>query len=69
MEEDDSTDAGGNAVVSSEEELAVQPPVFLSVLSINALEALSYTAWKLEYTMYCEPKKLSFQILGNLNFI
>lgn len=44
MEEDDATNAGGDAVVSGEEQLAVQPPVLLSVLSIDALEALSHTA-------------------------
>lgn len=44
MEEDDATDAGVDAVVSGEEELAVQPPVLLSVLSIDALETLGNAA-------------------------
>lgn len=46
MEEDDATDAWVDAIISSEEELAVQPPVLLSVLSIDALEALCYAAYK-----------------------
>lgn len=44
VEEDDAADARGDAVVSGEEELAVQPPVLLSVLSIDALEALGNAA-------------------------
>ena len=44
MEEDDATNTRFDAVVSSEEELAVQPPVLLSVLSIDALESLGHTA-------------------------
>lgn len=44
MEEDDTTNAWVDAVISGEEELAVQPPVLLSVLSIDALKALSYAA-------------------------
>lgn len=44
VEEDDATNARTDAVVSSEEKLAVQPPVLLSVLSIDALEALGYAA-------------------------
>lgn len=44
MEEDDATNAGGHTVVSGEEELAVQPPVLLSVLSIDALETLGNAA-------------------------
>lgn len=44
MEEDDATNARDNAVISGEEELAVQPPVLLSVLSIDALEALGHAA-------------------------
>lgn len=44
MEEDDATDARIDAIISGEEELAVQPPVLLSVLSIDALEALCYAA-------------------------
>ena len=44
MEEDDATNARVDAVISGEEELAVQPPVLLSVLSIDALEALGHTA-------------------------
>lgn len=47
VEEDNATNTGVDAVVSSEEELAVQPPVLLSVLSIDALEALGHTAWRL----------------------
>lgn len=47
VEEDDATDARHDAVVSSEEELAVQPPVLLGVLSIDALEALGHTACRL----------------------
>ena len=47
VEENDATNAGGHAVISGEEELAVQPPVLLSVLSIDALEALGYAAWRL----------------------
>lgn len=46
VEEDDATDARGDAVISGEEELAVQPPVLLSVLSIDALEAFGNAAWK-----------------------
>lgn len=48
MEEDDSANARGDAVISGEEKLAVQPPVLLSVLSIDALEALGNAAWKTE---------------------
>ena len=44
VEEDDATDAGLHAVVCGEEKLAVQPPVLLRVLSIDALEALGHTA-------------------------
>lgn len=44
MEEDDTANARGDAVVSGEQELAVQPPVLLSVLSIDALEALGNAA-------------------------
>lgn len=44
MEENDATNARGNTVVSGEEELAVQPPVLLSVLSIDALETLGHAA-------------------------
>lgn len=47
VEENDTTNAGVGAVVSGEKELAVQPPVLLSVLSIDALEALGYAAWRL----------------------
>lgn len=47
MEEDDATNAWFDAIISGEEELAVQPPVLLSVLSIDALEALCYAAYKL----------------------
>lgn len=46
MEEDDAPDARVHAIVGGEEELAVQPPVLLSVLSIDALEALSHAAWR-----------------------
>lgn len=45
MEEDDATNAWFDAIISSEEELTVQPPVLLSVLSIDALEALCYAAY------------------------
>lgn len=44
MEEDHATNAWDDAVVSGEEELAVQPPVLLSVLSMDALEALGNAA-------------------------
>lgn len=44
MEKDDAADARVDAVVSSEEQLAVQPPVLLSVLSVDALETLGHTA-------------------------
>lgn len=44
MEEDDTTNARVDAVISGEEELTVQPPVLLSVLSIDALEALGHAA-------------------------
>lgn len=44
MEEDDATNARNGTVVSGEEELAVQPPVLLSVLSIDALETLGHAA-------------------------
>lgn len=44
MEEDDTTNAWVDAIISSEEELAIQPPVLLCVLSIDALKALSYAA-------------------------
>lgn len=44
VEEDDTANARGDAVISGEEELAVQPPVLLSVLSIDALEALGHAA-------------------------
>lgn len=47
VEEDDAANARFDAVVSGEEELAVQPPVLLSVLSIDALEALGNAAWRL----------------------
>ena len=47
VEEDDAANARLDAVISGEEELAVQPPVLLSVLSIDALEALGYAAYKL----------------------
>lgn len=50
MEEDDATNAWLDTVVSGEEELAVQPPVLLSVLSIDALEALCYAAWRPKIT-------------------
>lgn len=45
IEEDDAANAGVDLVVSSEEELAVKPPVLLRVLSIDALEALGHAAW------------------------
>lgn len=44
VEEDDATNARLDALISGEEELAVQPPVLLSVLSIDALEALGNAA-------------------------
>lgn len=44
VEKDDATNARHDAVVSSEEELAVQPPVLLGVLSVDALEALGHTS-------------------------
>jgi len=44
MEEDDATNARVDAVIGGEEELAVQPPVLLSILSIDALEALGHAA-------------------------
>lgn len=47
VEKDDATNAWLNAVISGEEELAVQPPVLLSVLSVDALEALGYATWRL----------------------
>lgn len=45
VEEDDAADAGVDPVVGREEELAVQPPVLLCVLGIDALEALGHAAW------------------------
>lgn len=44
VEEDDATNARTGAIVGGEEELTVQPPVLLSVLSIDALEALGNAA-------------------------
>jgi len=43
MEEDDATDARLYAVVCSKQQLAVQSPVLLCVLSIDALESLCHT--------------------------
>lgn len=43
MEEDDATDAGLDAVVGGEQQLAVQSPVLFRVLSIDALEPLGHT--------------------------
>ena len=45
VEEDHASDAGVDALVSCEEQLAVQPPVLLGVLSIDALEALGHATW------------------------
>lgn len=44
VKEDDATNARTGAIVGGEEELTVQPPVLLSVLSIDALEALGNAA-------------------------
>lgn len=50
MEEDDTTDAGVDLVISSEKELAVKPPVLLRVLCIDALEAFGHAAWRCQQT-------------------
>lgn len=42
VEEDDASDAGLDAVVCGEQKLAVQSPVLLCVLSIDALESLGH---------------------------
>lgn len=42
MKEDDSSNARLNTVIGSKEQLTVEPPVLLSVLSIDALEAFGY---------------------------
>lgn len=42
MEEDDATDAGLYSVVCGKQQLAVQSPVLLGVLSIDALESLRH---------------------------
>merc|ERR1711931_59287 len=47
VEEDDTTNCWLHALVSGEEQLTVQPPVLLSVLSIDALEALGNAAGRL----------------------
>lgn len=44
VEEDDATDAVVDLLVGGEKELAVQPPVLLSVLCVDALEALGHAA-------------------------
>lgn len=44
MEEDDTTDAGLDAVICGKQQLAVQSPVLLCVLSIDALEPLRHAA-------------------------
>lgn len=47
MEENDSTNAGLDAVISSKEQLTVQPPVLLGVLSIDALKSLCYATCRM----------------------
>lgn len=44
MKEDDSSNARFDTVISSEKQLTVEPPVLLSVLGIDALEAFGYAA-------------------------
>lgn len=44
MKEDDSSNARLDTVISSEEELTVEPPILLSVLSVDALETFGYAA-------------------------
>lgn len=44
MKEDDSSNARLDTVIGSEEQLTVEPPILLSVLGIDALEAFGYTA-------------------------
>lgn len=44
MKEDYSSNARLDTVIGSEEQLTVEPPVLLSVLSVDALEAFGYTA-------------------------
>lgn len=64
MEEDDATNARLDAIIGGEEELAVQPPVLLSVLSIDALEALCYAAYKLwRSNDYSDPTPQSLKII------
>lgn len=45
MEEDDPPDARFDAVIGGEEQLTVEPPILLSVLGADALEAFGYTAY------------------------
>lgn len=44
MKEDDSSNARFDTVIGSEEQLTVEPPILLSVLGTDALEAFGYTA-------------------------
>lgn len=46
VEEDDPADTVVDAVVGREEQLAVAPPVLLSVLNPDGIEALRHTAWR-----------------------
>lgn len=58
VEENDSADAGLDAVVCGKEQLTVQPPVLLGVLGIDALESLCYATCRISAVRQYDARKV-----------